>query len=208
MPEHTTPLAITAHREAMSWSKRRLAREAGMSAPYIVQLENAERPLTPKAVARIAEALGMPTARLLFETGFISPEHMSEAESATERAMHDPDIVANADEGDIGGKYMWLIADYLNLLGDDPYGLPNHPHNMANADWSKIAPERVAERPDKVFTDDDALRELQALALGRQTHRSAPPTDIEGWSELSDADHQLVQRLVNRLRRDARADQS
>jgi transcriptional regulator with XRE-family HTH domain len=200
MPPTEEAKVITRRRNALGWSKRRLARAAQLSAPYIVQLENGERPLTPRAVAQIADAFRIHPLTLMTETGFIPAEHLAEAEDAATKGLADPEIAKRARDHDIGGKHMWLVADYLTLLGDDPYGLGSRPHGLVAIDWSTIAPERTAAAPEGVMYLEPLIRELEHELAIRETR---PPAPIEGWDELSDADRSFVQQMVNKLRRPA-----
>lgn len=200
MPPSEAARTITRHREALGWSKRRLARGSGMSAAYIVQMENGERPVTPKALARIADAVGLHPYQLLTEAGFIPADHTREAEQMAAEGMKHPEIAGRARPGDTGGALAWLVSDYLMLLGDDPYGLGPDVVPVVACDWSGLAPERwkaMQESGGKITTLASTLDEArQWIANQRKT-----PTAIEGWDELTDVQRTLVQQLVNQLRR-------
>ena len=196
---------ITRHREALGWSKRRLARASGLSAPYVVQMESGERPVTVKALARIADAVGLHPYALLTEAGFIPADHVREAEAMAAEGMKDPEIANRARADDTGGKLTWLIADYLMLLGDDPYGLGPDAAPLVAIDWSTLAPERwkaMQESGGRIKTLSGVIEEAHEWIANERR----APTAIEGWNELTDTQRALVQQLVNQFRRSADSD--
>lgn len=197
MPVSKAASVITRHREDLRWSKRRLARESELSPAYIVQLENGERPVTARILGRIADAMRIHPYVLLGEAGFIPPEHVAEAEAKAAEAIQDPDIAAAALDGDTGGKSAWLVADYLYLLGHDPFGGTwKWGPGGHEIDWTPFAPERMAEADANPETEDIRRRRFPS----RYPPKSQAPSPIEGWEDLSDADQSMVQQLVNRLR--------
>jgi transcriptional regulator with XRE-family HTH domain len=199
-------LVVTRHRERLGWSKRRLSRETNYSAPYIVQVENGERPATAKFVARVADAIGLPPYVLLGEAGFIPADHVTEAETMAAEAMNNKKIAFSARGGTSSEKKAWLVADYLYLLGDDPYasGWKYGPGGN-HIDWTPFSPERAAVADANPLT---ATMRERRVPLPTTDAPKPMPTPIEGWDELSGADQTLVQRLVNRLRRAATDDES
>lgn len=202
MPPTDAAKTITRHRERLHWSKRRLAREAELSPAYIVQMENGERPVTERALARIADAVGLHPYVLLGEAGFIDTPHVEEAERMAAEAMKVPGMVDRARSGDTGGKLAWLVADYLALLGDDPYGVGADATPLVDCDWSTIAPERwkaIADGSVRAKTTAQITAEVNEWLAAR----GQAPTAIEGWNELTDTQRALVQQLVNQFRRSA-----
>lgn len=199
MPLNEAARAITRHREQLGWSKRRLSRESSVSAPYIVQLENGTRDANPHILVQLADAMGIHPYVLLGEAGFIPPDHIAEAEAKAAEAMKDPAMVAQARDDDTGGAFAWLVADYLNLLGDDAFasGVVEFGPGANIVDWTTYAPERMAEAERNPRSEP--IRRIFSAAHVIST--SPKPTPIEGWNELTDVDQRLVQQLVNRLRR-------
>lgn len=195
---------ITRYRQDLKWSKRRLARESGLSPAYVVQLENGTRPVTAPALAKIADAFGIHPYVLLTEAGFIPGEATLEAERMTALAMEQPSMRSQAMSNDTGGTYAYLVADYLNMLGHDSYGLDFEGPYIVVADWSTLAPERWAalqERRVNAVTMDHLKSDMDQRTRERQAARAAAPTaPIEGWHELTSTQQRLVQQLVNQLR--------
>ena len=193
MPPTKAGALITEVRKKAGWSLRRLAREAHFSAGYLSLLENGQRPVTPKALGRIADVLDIPTYLLLTQGGFIPQEHLDEAEAAAERGLFIPSIRDSIGKFGARDDREWLVIDYLYMLGDDPYGTgwdgsPGH-----HADWTPLKPDAPERFPDRIKRSFD---EWQA-----ERDAPTPPTEIEGWNDLSDADKAFVQQMVNKLRR-------
>jgi transcriptional regulator with XRE-family HTH domain len=194
--------AVTKRRTALGWSKRRLARESGISAPYLVQIEKGERIPTPRTIARIADGLRIHPYVLLGESGVIPSELVEEAERVAAKALDDPSIHARRTD-DTGGGFAWLVADYLNMLGQDAYGTETDGPLLVDVDWSQLAPHRWdSMRAGKV--NAQTTTDLLAEAREWMKANSSPPTPIEGWDELTDTQRRLVQQLVNQMRRSPR----
>lgn len=210
MPQTDASKAITRYREALHWSKRRLAREVGLSPAYIVQLENGERPVSVKILARLADAMSIHPYKLLGAAGFISPEHIVEAEEAATRALlDDPEFAGRRAENEPAGTFAWIVSDYLSMLGDDPDGVdPDLPQIVA-LDWSTIAPERweaLQEGTANAVTTSHVADQLQQWAdmlEKMEALRAKQSTPIEGWNDLTDSQRRLIQQLVNQFRRSA-----
>jgi transcriptional regulator with XRE-family HTH domain len=210
MPPTAAGKAITRCREERHFSKRRLAREAHLSPAYIVQLENGERPPTPNAMLHIADALGVPPYALLTEAGFISREHTEEAERIAKLAWNS---VANPETDHGIVTFDWYVADYLDMLGDDPYATGHdYPHRVLH-DWSELAPERwkaLQNGEVNAITFDqlnERISEMRAEErLRAEALRARQATPIEGWDDLTDTQRRLVQQLVNQFRRSANGD--
>ena len=200
---------ITRHREALHWSKRRLAREAHLSPAYIVQMENGERPVTGRALQSIADAVGLHPYVLRGESGLIPSADVEEAERVAKRALDDPKTGKGARSDDTGGAFAWLVSDYLQMLGHDAYGVDWDGPYAVDVDWSELAPERwQALRDGKVNAVttgqivqglEDAIVEIER----REATQAKPPAQIEGWDELTETQRKLVQQLVNQFRRSA-----
>jgi len=189
---------ITKYREALGWSKRRLAREAMISAPYVVQMENGERPVTRKMLGMLADSMGTPPWVLLSEGGFIPADDLREAETMAARAISDPNIEDRALASHPGGKLGWLISDYLYLLGDDPYGTGwEFGPGGHEIDWTPYAPERMAAADANPNTEE--IRRMRFPA--RYGAPKAAPSPIEGWDELTEADRKIVQQMATQLLR-------
>lgn len=188
---------IKTYRQDRKWSVRRLARESGFSAGYISQLEKGQRPVTPRAMGRIADALGIRTYHLLSLGGFIAEGHLKEAQDMARCALRVPSIADRARGTTQDEVLDWLVVDYLYLLGDDPYGTGwNYGPGGHEADWSPLSPERMAEADANPRTAE--IRQLR-LPERRRPVRPAPCA-IEGWDELSPADQAFIQQMVNKLR--------
>jgi len=186
-------LLIRSMREERRWSVRRLAREAGVSAGYVSQLENGVRPLTPMVTGCIADAFGVPPYTLLSQFGFIPPEHLAEAEDMARKGLEVPNIakMAVAREGET--EFDWLVIDYLYMLGDDPYGTGWDAGEGGNhADWTPLVPDAPEPLPNRIRDELEAIRRAKGI------HKEPQP--IEGWEDLSEADRELVQQMVNRFR--------
>lgn len=190
---------ITRHRDRLKWSKRRLARESGLSPAYISQLENGNRPVTARALARIADAVGLHPYQLLTEGGFIPAEDTAEAERKARLGMEDPDKLRHARADDTGGQFAWLVADYLYLLGHDPYGSEAEGPWIVGVDWSDLAPERWHAMQEG-WVNARTLDSVREEARDWLAAQPQVPTQIEGWDELTPTQHRLVQQLVNQLR--------
>jgi len=192
--------AITRHREDLGWSKRRLARTSGVSAPYIVQIENGTRPATARVVGALAEAMGLPRYKLLGEAGFIPEDRVTEAEEMATQAIYIESIAASAF-GEIPEKrHEWLVGDYLYLLGYDPYGDGYTAGPGGNhADWRPLVPDA----PTPFLT---LAKENFSLRQAVRSEKTTTPNAIEGWNELTGSDQRLVQQLVNKLRSAADTD--
>ena len=201
---------ITRHREALRWSKRRLAREAHLSPAYIVQMENGDRPVTGRALQDIADAVGIHPYVLRGEAGLIPAEDVVEAERAAKLLIEaDPAVAQSRHFDDTGGAFAWLVADYLHMLGHDAYGTDWDGPYGVDVDWSDLAPERwKALREGKVnaVTTGQIIQSLEEAVVEIERHEakaSKPPTQIEGWDELTDTQRKLVQQMVNQFRRSA-----
>ncbi len=209
MPPSQAAKVITKHREALRWSKRRLAREAHLSPAYIVQMENGDRPVTGRALQSIADAVGLHPYILRGEAGFIPAEDVAEAESVAKRAFEDPAFQDGPGYDDTGGAFAWLVADYLHMLGHDAYGTDWDGPKGVDFDWSRLAPERwKALREGKVnaVTTAQILQGLEDAIVDierQEATQPKPPTQIEGWTELTETQRKLVQQLVNQFRRSA-----
>ena len=143
----------------------------------------------------------MPRYKLLTEAGFIRQTAADEAEAMAKRALDVPSIVASAYGQEPEKRYEWLVADYLYLLGYDPYG---DGYDMGpggnHADWRPLAPDSPAP-----FSD--LLKENLTLRQAVRAAGAKKPAQIEGWDELTDSDRRLIQQLVNKLRRAAADDE-
>jgi len=191
-PEVSAPQAIKDVRRARLWSVRRLARESGLSAAYISQIESEKRPLTPRATARIAEALSIPAHDLLTMAGFIPRADLEKAQGMAVRAMQVPAMVQTAHGRTDNDRRDWLIDDYLMLLGHSPSGIETDYGPGAHwADWRLVDPNAPES---KMRHDIEQWKHAQ-------TAEETPASPIEGWDDLTDADRAFIQQMVNKLRR-------
>jgi len=193
---------IKSLRKQLFWSARRLARETSLSASYVSQIERGERPLTAKIAVRMADAFGMPPYELLQATELLPPEDVEEAKGMARRALAIPSMVEGARWAETAdGKYHWLVADYLFMLGHDPYagGYDGGPGGNA-LDWTALVPDAPEPWLRRITPKGD----IRPLSPPEQHHAPAErtaPSPIEGWDDLTDADRQFVQQMVNKLRR-------
>jgi transcriptional regulator with XRE-family HTH domain len=93
---------IVACREARGWTQKRLAEEAGISVPFLSDVENDKRAIGSEALLRLADALGASTDYLLKGV-----EH----ESSPRRPLVIPAELAEAAE-DRG----WSLGEAQDLL--------------------------------------------------------------------------------------------
>lgn len=190
--ETTAALTITTRRQELGWSVRRLARESGLSPALISLVESGKRPLTAPAAGRIARALGFPARDLLAVAGFIPEADLELAREQAKRALAVPDLAAQARGTSDEERLDWLTDDYLLRLGHSPSGNDGDASpNSHFANWQLLDPNEPAS---------ELLDEMARWLHDRST-AAAPPIPIEGWDELSRADQQFVQQLVNKLRR-------
>lgn len=184
---------IKESRKSRSWSIRRLGRESGLSAGYVSQMESGARPVTPRAMGYIADALGIPPHEMLSLGGFIPDGHLDEAKRMALLGMAVPSIHDRARGGTSTEKMDWLIVDYLYLLGDDPYGTGWTGGPGGNeADWTPLVPDAPTPLLIRMRSELDA-------AIAIEERKLISP--IEGWNDLSDVDRAFIQQMVNKLRR-------
>lgn len=190
--ETTAAEFITARRKELGWSVRRLARESGLSPALISLVESGQRPLTAPAAGRIARGLRLPARDLLAIAGFVPVADLELAREKAQKALAVPDLAAQARGATDEERLDWLTDDYLCLLGHSPSGNNSDPMLHAHtANWQLLDPDAPAS----------ALLDEMTQWLRDRSSATAPPTPIEGWDELSQADQQFVQQLVNKLRR-------
>jgi transcriptional regulator with XRE-family HTH domain len=171
-------------------SVRRLAKESGLSAAYLSQIENKKRPLSVKMLVRIADGLRVPPHEILAVAGLISPEHVEKAEAMAHRALHEaPELVRKARGKTTGEKYNWLVADYLYVLGEDPYGtMIEGCQPMPALDWRRLDPE----------APESMLKRLKPeIEAWRAQHPEASKRPLRGWDQLTRPEQDAVQQLVD-----------
>jgi transcriptional regulator with XRE-family HTH domain len=196
--------AIKQWRRSRLWSVRRLARESDLSPALVSQIENGKRPLTVRAAAKIAHALAVPPHELLGEAGLIPREKMLEARGMGQRATQVPEMVAQARcPKNYEALKDWFTADYLRLLGEDAYGNGYDDGPGGHwADWRFVDPtlpeSRLRLEPDDLLVER-ARPPIQPTGPAR--------SPIEGWDNLSPADQQFIQQMVNKLRRSTSGEQ-
>jgi transcriptional regulator with XRE-family HTH domain len=101
-PGSTLGRRIVACREVRGWTQKRLAEEAGISIPFLSDVENDKRSLGAEALLRLADALGASTDYLLKGV-----EHSS-AQSAS--LLIPAELAAAAEEGG------WSLGEAQDLL--------------------------------------------------------------------------------------------
>src|SRR5450759_4111713 len=103
-------LLIKTARKARFWSVRLLARESHLSAGYVSQMESGARPVTPRALGRVADALGVPPYEMLSKGGFIPEGHLDEAKRMAEQALDVPSLYKLALGVTPAAQLDWLIV--------------------------------------------------------------------------------------------------
>lgn len=181
---------IRDERKRRLMSLRRLARFSRLSPAYLSQIENGKRPLTPKAAGQIADGLGMHPYELLGLAGFISPEHIKQAEEMADRALVEAPQLKPKSTNPDEDERTWLVIDYLYLLGDDPYGTgwdggPGGHH----ADWRVLDPSAPPPLLERLKPEIDSWKaEMEERAK-----------TLDGWDQLTLGEKELVQNLVDRF---------
>jgi transcriptional regulator with XRE-family HTH domain len=182
MPEHIGQ-TIKQLREDRKLSKARLAREAGFSDAYLVQIEKGDRNPSYSVLRSLAKALRVPAQALLIPAGYFTDAELEEARvivaSQVERLEQERNGPVMQEERDR------LLSMALEQL----------------ADW----------RAQQEYEADPAAREAAEIAYLRDTDPLAlTDEDFYGWNEsktwapehwgsLTDRDRRLMQQMINRL---------
>lgn len=181
MSENALGKVIKRLREERKLSKSRLAREAGISDAYVVQIEKGDR-LTPSpdVLRRLARVLRVPPHDLLIPSGFYSPEEIRQAEESAmdqcgQLQQYRPDLDEQA-QPDLFDRYLGREFDKIDY------------YNSLNADELLYETSELHELdlPPNVYWGWN-----KPLGL-------MPP---ENWEKLGDGDRRLAQKLINRLAR-------
>jgi transcriptional regulator with XRE-family HTH domain len=161
-------------REERKLSKSRLAREAGISDAYVVQIEHDDRSPSEEVLMRLAHVLRVPPHRLLIPAGYYTPEEIARAERAA------GPVRPSDEEAHASGTLQPDLRD--RILAKEFDIIDYYKHRTPD----EFADESVNEfdlPADRYWGWDKPLRVL-------------PP---ENWEVLSDADRSLVQKLINRI---------
>lgn len=185
---------IRMQRRSRFWSVRKLARAAVLSPAYVSQIENGNRPLTPRAAGRIADAFGIPPYELLALAGFIPQPDLDRAKEMAQRALNEaPEIAAKAGPHEVDGEsgLDWLVIDYLYLLGHDPYGTGwDGGPGGHQADWRILDPSAPPPMMERLKPDIEAWQERR---------RELEKRPLSGWDALTLEEKQLIQELVDKI---------
>jgi len=159
-------------REERGLSKARLAREAGLSDGYLVQIEKGQRSPSPKAAYRLAAAMQAPPAPLLLALGFYNEQMRAQA-YADHRKMVD-DFVAEHERVPEEEESDFMLSEALD---------------HARRDF-------IFEHATEEYWDESPRPDIASDPKQAYQYREGP----EGWSDLTKRDQRLVQQLINRLR--------
>jgi transcriptional regulator with XRE-family HTH domain len=182
MAEHIG-LTIKELREGRKLSKARLAREAGFSDAYLVQIEKGDRTPSTSVLLSIAKALRVPPHQLLLQAGYYTD---AETETARTRAEHE---IARI-EAERNGPLLQEERDRLYAVEYDRIGLERsqEEYYADPAAWQETETAFMRENDPLALTSDEFWQWDKAASW-------AP----EHWNDLSDRDRRLVQQLINRL---------
>lgn len=142
-PVSTLGRRIVACREAQGWTQKRLAEQAGISIPFLSDVENDKRSLGAEALLRLADALGASTDYLL--TGM---EHRS---GPLVPLLIPIELAAAAEERG------WSLGEAQDLL---------RAHRIVAARQSRTAGTPSTDQ----FTKEDWL-DLHGRLFGREQRR-------------------------------------
>lgn len=162
-------------RESRKLSKARLAREAGFSDPYLVQIEKGDRTPSESVLIAIAKALRVPPHTLLIPAGAYSQQTLDLAAEMVERQRQHFEEERGAA----------LTPEELDRL------LALQLENLHQ--WDHPTPE----------DDEKEYRRISApLSLTAEEFWQWDESEAwapEHWNTLTERDRQLVQELINRL---------
>ncbi|MDZ4178788.1 MAG: helix-turn-helix domain-containing protein [Coriobacteriia bacterium] len=140
---------IAGHRERRKLTKAELARRAGVSAPYLSQIESGDRRPSEAVLRQIAGALGIKNIELLEPAGMLSAGDKTLAYNIDRKLADITDLVYRHDE-DEAWILQNMLTEHLNDLvrfyGSGP-ALPAGPEGWddLNGDDQKLV-QRLIDR--------------------------------------------------------------
>jgi len=171
-------MTIKKLREERKLSKSRLAREAGFSDAYLVQIEKGQRNPSASVLRSIAKVLRVPPHVLLLPAGHYDEETLALAREMAQR-------VQEREEAERGRA---LTSEELDrLLAVQLEGL-DLSHQIAEADLE-------AEELEYRRQHDPLSLSPEQFWQWNESEAWAP----EHWNTLTQRDRNLVQELINRL---------
>jgi transcriptional regulator with XRE-family HTH domain len=159
-------------REGQKLSKSRLAREAGISDAYVIQIERGDRSPSREVLRRLAHVLRVPPYRLLVAGGFYTAPQIKDAEKTAKRMLQS-----------LKGLHAKLPPDALDRYLAHQYDVIDEMETLTTEEVALRQTSAMDLPPERYWGWDQKL----------------PTYPPEHWETLSDADRRLVQRLVNRL---------
>lgn len=182
MPKHIGQ-EIKRLREERKLSKARLAREAGFSDAYLVQIEKGDRTPSPNVLEAIAKALRIPPHVLLVAAGVYTEEEVAEATQDAERH-------AKQIEEQRGRPVTQEERDRLLYF--------------AYEEIDRVQAMREYYQDQEALEEDYRQQQIMQDPLGVpselfwqwDTKSSWAP---EHWDDLTDRDRRMVQQFINRL---------
>lgn len=177
MQEHIG-LTIKRLREERKLSKARLAREAGFSDAYLVQIEKGDRTPSESVLRSLAKALRVPPHTLLLPTGYYSDKDLALAR----------EMVARVQEHEEAERGRVLTPEELDRLLALQLDSLSPSRNMSDEDYE--AEELHYRRLYKPLSLSP-----EEFWQWNKSQAWAP----EHWNTLTERDRRLVQELINRL---------
>lgn len=162
-------------REERKLSKSRLAREAGFSDAYLVQIEKEQRNPSESVLRAIAKALRVPPHALLIPAGVYSERTLRLAQDmVTRQQQHLEEERGSALTPEELDRLLSLQLEHLHAQDEPP----------TNAEWL-----------DQMRYDEPLRLSAEDFWQWNESKAWAP----EHWDTLTQRDRNLVQELINRL---------
>lgn len=179
MAERHIGLTIKALREERGLSKSRVAREAGFSDAYLVQIEKGDRNPSEAVLRSIARSLRVPPHHLLIAAGHYDEKTV---QSVYDRA-HEQGEAVYAARGHVSEEQQdRLVALAFDEL-EQGRAMEEYYLDPETADEAAKAANPL-DVPSDIFWGWNSAKQAWAP---------------EHWNELSDRDRAVVQQLINRL---------
>ncbi len=143
-PKNLGPL-ITRRREAMNLTKAELARRAGVSAPYLSQIESGDRAPSEAVLRQLAGALDMKNIDLLEPAGLLTYGDETLAYNMDRKIRDITDLVAryNEDEAYVLNDILTNhLSDLVRFYGSGPTN-PSGPEGWDELD---AADQRIVQQ--------------------------------------------------------------
>lgn len=158
-PESPDALGCVIHNSRIDWqmTQAELGEKADLSRSYLAQIENGDRIPSPDVIARLAEALQLPTVMLLGMAGWLDEAEQKRAALA-----------------EVAGQGLAAVLNFFERLrGPRP-----------------LRPDQVEMLKNMGFFDGDGEDESEHAALPEPPH---------GWNELTPANRQAIDALIQHL---------